>query len=242
MVCEVHATATNQNSVHPGNDIVVSSNGASVTLHDVEREGFVSTTADATLQLGGTLSATLIMGKDKVFSGGIVVTTTCIPPPPEPVSDVVVVCAPETGITTVVLANIGEASFVGTILNSDSIGTEEEIEPGDSISFAFEAGESWLAMVNGDEVNSGVAEYCLITTTTTAPPVTTTTEPPAETTTTSPPDETTTTTIPEVETDLAEEGISPGGILWLTVVMGTISVLSLIVLLIRTELKARRED
>lgn len=80
LVCEVHATATNQNSVHPGNNIVVSSNGTSVTLHDVEREGFVTTMADGTIQLGDSVSATLHMGQDGVFSGGIVVTTDCMEP------------------------------------------------------------------------------------------------------------------------------------------------------------------
>lgn len=196
MVCTVHATATNQDSVHPNSDIVVSSDGTSVTLYNVEREGFVTTPADDNLELGDTLSATLIMGEDEVFSGGIVVTTTCTPPPPDPEDQVEVSCDPATGLTEVVQANVGEVSFTGLIENGDGTGVSEKLEPGESISFNFNAGEAWYVSVNGIEHSSGVAESCLMVTTTTAPPETTTTTAPPETTSTTAPPETTTTVAP----------------------------------------------
>ncbi len=75
--CSVNATAENQGSVHPDNDLVVSSGSSSVTLKDVERAGGVLTHAQGSLTLGSDVKVTLVMGKDKVFSGGMDVNVTC---------------------------------------------------------------------------------------------------------------------------------------------------------------------
>ena len=80
MVCDVNATAENQGSVHPGNNIIVSSNGNSVTLADVERSGGVITHADGKLELGSKVEVSLKMGQDKVFSGGMDLNITCVEP------------------------------------------------------------------------------------------------------------------------------------------------------------------
>lgn len=79
-ICTANAVAKNQSSVHPGNDLIVSSNGTSVTMKDVERASGVSTPASGTLQLGSAIDVTLSMGQDGVFSGGMTVELDCEEP------------------------------------------------------------------------------------------------------------------------------------------------------------------
>jgi hypothetical protein len=88
--CNVQADAENQSSVHPGNDLIVSSGSDSVTLFDVEREAGALTMASGDLTLGSEVTVSLSLGPDGVFSGGITVTigscgtvTTTTPPPSE---------------------------------------------------------------------------------------------------------------------------------------------------------------
>ncbi|MDJ0792498.1 MAG: LPXTG cell wall anchor domain-containing protein [Acidimicrobiia bacterium] len=91
--CQGVAEATNQDSVHPNNDLIISSAGTSVTLVDVERAPGVTTVAAGTITLGPTVSVALEMGEDEVFSGGLVIvidtncqipTTTTPTEPPAP--------------------------------------------------------------------------------------------------------------------------------------------------------------
>ncbi|MGH1504073.1 MAG: hypothetical protein ACRBI6_10995 [Acidimicrobiales bacterium] len=88
-VCTWSATATssNQHSVHPGNDIVVRSGDTSIVLAGVEDVAGGSVSGTATGALGADLVATLVMGPDGVFSGGVTVTATvvsCATPTTEP--------------------------------------------------------------------------------------------------------------------------------------------------------------
>ena len=80
MKCEVKATAKNQGSVHPGNNIVVSSGNENVTLVNVEREANGLTEAEGQLTMSNELKVTLVLGKDKVFSGGMNVDLHCEEP------------------------------------------------------------------------------------------------------------------------------------------------------------------
>ena len=75
--CVVSAEGENNTSVHPNNDIIVSSGSDQVTLFDVEGVGGGITTASGTLTLGDTIVLTLRMGPDRVFSGGLTVTVDC---------------------------------------------------------------------------------------------------------------------------------------------------------------------
>jgi hypothetical protein len=85
--CEatVTATADNNESVHFGNDLIVSSGADQVVLSDVESEVGKHTVAGSTLVLGDTISVTLRLGPAdegrprSVFSGGITVIAACIP-------------------------------------------------------------------------------------------------------------------------------------------------------------------
>ena len=88
--CVGIAVAGNQESVHPNNDLIIASGGASVVLEDVEREPNVVTDATGSITLGETVSVSLRMGPDEVFSGGLLieiggnctpVTTTTTPAP-----------------------------------------------------------------------------------------------------------------------------------------------------------------
>lgn len=80
--CGVSTRAENNDSVHPGNDVVVSSGTDSVTLVDVEGSSGKVTTASSPLTLGTDVTITLIMGSDGVFSGGAAafVVVDCTPP------------------------------------------------------------------------------------------------------------------------------------------------------------------
>jgi len=79
--CVGVAEAINQPSVHPGNDLIVASGGDSIVLEDVERESGAVTTAEAPLTLGPTVTVSLRMGPDEIFSAGLVFTIDeCTPP------------------------------------------------------------------------------------------------------------------------------------------------------------------
>jgi len=77
MICSVKATAENQGSVHPGNNLVIASGNESVTLSDVEREAVVLTEATGDLKLADEVTVSLVMGQDDVFSAGMDVVLTC---------------------------------------------------------------------------------------------------------------------------------------------------------------------
>lgn len=77
--CPVAAIAENQSSVHPGNDLLVATDGDSIVLENVERAPGVTTVAEDQLTFGSTLTVTLILGEDGVFSAGMVVKFCDVP-------------------------------------------------------------------------------------------------------------------------------------------------------------------
>lgn len=81
-ICEVTAHTENQNSVHEGNDIVVASGSSQVLLADVEGEPGKAVDAQGSLELGDTITVSLIMGPEGVFSAGFDVVARCVPEPP----------------------------------------------------------------------------------------------------------------------------------------------------------------
>ena len=83
MTCDVNATAKNQSSVHPDNDLIVSSGTNKVILKNVERESNGTTVAEGKLTLSDKLIVNLKLGRDKVFSGGLDVNLHCVQPPVE---------------------------------------------------------------------------------------------------------------------------------------------------------------
>ena len=75
--CDVAIDAHNQESVHPGNDLVVRSGESSAVLANVEGQSGADTTASAELVLGESLTVSLVMGSDGVFSGGFDLAFDC---------------------------------------------------------------------------------------------------------------------------------------------------------------------
>ena len=75
--CQLTAVATNQESAHPGNDLIVTSGASATRIGGVEDTPGQTTSADGEIVLGSTLAVSLIMGPDGVFSGGIDVTVSC---------------------------------------------------------------------------------------------------------------------------------------------------------------------
>lgn len=77
---DVAAIAGNQESVHPDNDLIVSSGQDSLVLEDVEGEAFLERTSAGSMTLRSQITVTLMMGQDEVFSGGITVEVRCPDP------------------------------------------------------------------------------------------------------------------------------------------------------------------
>ena len=81
LACVGVARAENQPSVHPDNDLIITSGGDSIVLEDVERAPGAVTSAEGLLTLGPTVTVSLRMGPDELFSGGMVFTVEdCAPP------------------------------------------------------------------------------------------------------------------------------------------------------------------
>jgi len=83
--CDVTVTGENNTSVHPNSDILIAS-ANQVTVPDVERSaGAQGIPADGALELGSTVTISVRLGGDGVFSGGLLqVDFTCTPPGPPP--------------------------------------------------------------------------------------------------------------------------------------------------------------
>lgn len=75
--CSVATQADNQGSVHPGNNLIVTSGENMVVLEDVERAAGAITSATSVLQLADTVTVTLEMGSDEIFSANMTLSITC---------------------------------------------------------------------------------------------------------------------------------------------------------------------
>lgn len=88
--CNVVATVTNQESVHTGNTLVVSSGDSSVSIAGIEDVAETVTTQGGTITLGNTVSVSVVLGEDGATSLGSSLTVTCEtlpetkPTPPTP--------------------------------------------------------------------------------------------------------------------------------------------------------------
>lgn len=75
--CELTASVDNQKSVNPGNDVVVRTGDAAMTLVDVEREAGIVTSATAPVVPAEYVVFTLAMGPREVFSGYLMIHLEC---------------------------------------------------------------------------------------------------------------------------------------------------------------------
>lgn len=113
--CHIESRAENNSSVHPGNDLIIASDGVSVVLADVEATPGKITTSDDRLTLGGAASLTLHMGPDGIFSGGAtaLVVIQCFPPETTTTTTTTTVPA-STSSTTTSTSVLGPSTSVTT--------------------------------------------------------------------------------------------------------------------------------
>jgi hypothetical protein len=105
--CNVIVSVFNNTSLHPGNDLLIASNGSEVVATNVENQPGNSThPAAGVLTLGSTVTVSLRFGPDGIRSEGYTVNFECTPappppppPPPEPPSGEETVPPPATAVT-----------------------------------------------------------------------------------------------------------------------------------------------
>lgn len=71
--------ASNNNSVHPGNDLRLETNGQVVNFYDVERAPDAETEGDTTVVPGDSARIVVIFGEDHTFSAGVILIFECVP-------------------------------------------------------------------------------------------------------------------------------------------------------------------
>lgn len=75
--CEISVIAANQASVHPGNDLIVSTGDSQVVIPGVEDEANGGTTAVSQLVVGPTIVVQLRFGEDEISSLGFDLSFDC---------------------------------------------------------------------------------------------------------------------------------------------------------------------
>lgn len=81
MVCDITVVGENNPSLHPNSDLIITSNGASFEVPDVEAEVEGTTRGGVEgVVLGEQVMVEVRLGQDGVFSGGMVLTSECAPP------------------------------------------------------------------------------------------------------------------------------------------------------------------
>jgi hypothetical protein len=75
--CSGTLTIANNDSVHPNNDLILTSGDDEEVITDVESEPEGTLTLDETLTLGETLTISLRLGPEGVSSGGLTLILTC---------------------------------------------------------------------------------------------------------------------------------------------------------------------
>ncbi len=79
--CDLDVIGQNQGSVHPDNDLLVQTGDSEVTVEGVEDTEFQTTPKSVEVVLGATITVSLVMGPDELFSGGLTLSFNCPPPP-----------------------------------------------------------------------------------------------------------------------------------------------------------------
>lgn len=79
--CDLRLAGENNESIHPGNDLTVSTGSDSYTFADIESVAFGAGAVDGKMVLGETITLTLTFGPDGITSGGYAAAYTCDSPP-----------------------------------------------------------------------------------------------------------------------------------------------------------------
>ena len=161
-VCSVATRSENQESVHPGNDLIVESGSSLVTLEEVEGTAGGVVVGEGELELGSEIVVSLIMGPDEVFSAGFelgvvcalseVTTTTTIAATTTTMNGEVgstsVTLPPEDTTSTV------EDSVGGTVITTTTVG--DEVEDLEVLPFTGSHDAAWLFLLGSALALAGI--------------------------------------------------------------------------------------
>jgi hypothetical protein len=135
--CTVAAKGINNKSVHRNSDLLVRSDTGEVVLANVERAPYVRTRAAKRLTIGTEISAAVRLGRDGVFSGGLVVELSdCVPPPVEIPAEKIAFAGHgkvfdkymnEIELTTSLITEIQD-SMIDEILKAEDITVDSTVE------------------------------------------------------------------------------------------------------------------
>ena len=97
--CDVNVNLANNQSTHPNSDLIISSGSSTVVALDVERDAdaIIDTTPGTITLEADTVTVSVRLGPDGLFSGGFTISFACTPPPPPPTT------APPTTVTPTTL-------------------------------------------------------------------------------------------------------------------------------------------
>ena len=82
--CEITVEVVNQESIHGGNKLIVTSDGSTVEVEGIEDAAGSTTTVAGTITLGATIDVSVYLAVDSISSLGSSLTVTCTPLPPPP--------------------------------------------------------------------------------------------------------------------------------------------------------------
>lgn len=80
--CEVEGQTENNSSVHPGNDLILTTGDSTATIENTEEFPGEIAPGSGTIVLGETIDISVRFGPDGVTSGGVIVTFDCAPSGP----------------------------------------------------------------------------------------------------------------------------------------------------------------
>jgi hypothetical protein len=120
--CQATAVARNQDSQHPDSDLRISSGVNSVAILDVENTANGTVFGGGLITLSDTITVTLTLGPDRVFSGGLRVEIDC--PPFNPPST--------TTTSTTLITNPPPTGAIGDLVWEDgnADGRQDDLEVG----------------------------------------------------------------------------------------------------------------
>lgn len=126
VTCPVAAVAENESSVHPGNNLIVATDGDSIVLEDVERAAGAITVAEEELTFGSTITVTLVLGEHGVFSAGMVVRFCDIPVTTTTTTVETTTTTSETTTTIPTTTTTMETTTTVTVLPTTTVTTTPE--------------------------------------------------------------------------------------------------------------------
>lgn len=117
--CVARAQGENGQSVHQGNDLIVSSGETSGVVENYEAQAFTFVDASFPLVLGETVNVSLKMGNSGISSGGLVVSVDCT----------ITTTTTSTTTTTIVPDDSTTTSTTSTTVPNETTTTKPTLPP-----------------------------------------------------------------------------------------------------------------